>query len=136
MLIKKLNKINEVLVNLIKITNEDIENIKEANHEKVFANIHKKENLALKFQHLKNEIDSILTNRNKPLDKIFSIEEEKEFEKFKELLNNFHKKHQLFAKLSFSVTNFYNTLLEQITNKKKVTYDKNDIQNPFIKVKA
>jgi len=136
MLIKKLNQINTVLKELINITKEDIDNIKKANHEKVFANITKKENFSIQFQNLKNEIDSILVNRNKPITDLFNTEEEKEFEKFKELLNEFNDKHQLFAKLSFSVTNFYNALLEKITNKKKVTYDKDDIQNPFIKVKA
>jgi len=136
MLIKKLNKINEVLISLINLTKEDIKNIKEAHHDLIFANIEKKENLANEFQNLKNEIDSILVSRNKPITEIFTPDEEKEFEKFKELLNEFNNKHQLFAKLSFSITNFYNVLLEKITNKKKVTYDKDDIKNPFIKVKA
>ena len=136
MLLEKLNQINSVLKELIDLTIEDIKNIKEANHEEVFANIQKKENLSIKFQNLKNEIDAILVNRNKPITDIFTPEEEKEFEKFKALLNEFNDKHQLFAKLSFSITNFYNVLLEKITNKKKITYDKDDIQNPFIKVKA
>ena len=136
MLLKKLNEINSVLDSLIKITNEDISNIKEANHEEVFKNIPQKEELAKKFQILKNEIDTILVNRNKPIENIFSKEEEKEFEKFKELLNQFYEKHKLFSKLSFSVTNFYNVLLEKIKNKKKITYDKDDIQNPFMKIKA
>jgi len=136
MLIEKLNKINEILIQLINITDEDIKNIKKAYHEKVFANIEKKENLAYEFQQLKNEIDSILVSRNKPINEIFSLEEEKEFEKFKNLLNEFNKKHKFFSKLSLSVANFYNVLLEKITNKKKITYDKNDIQNPFMKLKA
>jgi len=136
MLLEKLNQINEVLLNLINITEDDIKHIKQANHNGVFANISKKESLANKFQYLKSEIDSILVSRNRPVNEIFSNDEEKEFEKFKQLLNEFNTKHQLFAKLSFSVTNFYNTLYEKITNKKKITYDKNDIQNPFMRIKA
>ncbi len=136
MLIQKLNQINKVLKSLIQITDEDIKNIKKANHNKIFNNIKLKEDLAKEFQKLKNEIDNILKNRNLPIDKIFTKEEEVAFEEFKTLLNSFYEKHKLFSKLSFSVTNFYNVLLEKIKNKKKITYDKDDIQNPFIKVKA
>ncbi len=136
MLIEKLTKINDILNRLIKITDEDIYNIKEANHEEVFKNISLKEKYAQDFQKLKNEIDYILVSRNKPIEEIFTKEEEIEFERFKENLNEFYEKHKLFSKLSFSVTNFYNTLLEKIKNKKKLTYDKNDIQNPFMKIKA
>ncbi len=136
MLIEKLIKINDILNRLIKITDEDIYNIKEANHDEVFKNIPIKEKYAQEFQKLKNEIDSVLVSRNKPVEEIFTNEEEKEFEKFKENLNEFYEKHKLFSKLSFSVTNFYNTLLEKIKNRKKLTYDKNDIQNPFMKIKA
>ncbi len=136
MLLEKLNKINNILNSLITLTQEDIKNIKEANHNEVFKNIPIKENLANEFQKLKNEIDSILLSRNKPIEEIFSKEEEKEFEKFKDLLEKFYKEHKLFAKLSFSVTNFYNALLSKIKNKKQITYDKDDIQNSFMKLKA
>ena len=112
MLLTKLQQANEILNNLIEITNQDIENIKEANHEAVFANIDLKEKLALEFQNIKSEIDYILSTRNRPIEDIFSKEEEIEFENFKTLLNEFHTRHKFFAKLSFSVTNFYNTLLK------------------------
>ena len=133
MLLEKLNKINNVLNSLIKITSEDIKNIKDANHEEVFANIPLKENLAKEFEILKTEIDSILSSRNKAIEEIFSTQEEVEFEKFKLLLNEFYTKHKHFSKLSLSVTNFYNVLLNKIKNKQQITYDKKDIQNPFIK---
>ena len=136
MLLTKLQNANEILVNLIEITNKDVENIKEARHDAVFANIILKEKLASEFQNIKNEIDYILSTRNRPLEEIFNTEEEKEFENFKTLLNEFHKKHKLFAKLSFSVTNFYNTLLNKIKNKKQVTYEKEYIPNSHLKIKA
>ena len=44
MLINILNQTIQTLDNLISITLEDIDNIKIANHEKVFANTQKKEN--------------------------------------------------------------------------------------------
>ena len=136
MLLEKLNQINLVLTQLIKITEEDIKNIKEANHEEVFKNISIKEDKAKEFHNLKSQIDSILTSRNRPIEEIFTPQERVEFEKFKTLLSEFHQKHKFFAKLSFSVTNFYNTLLEKIKNKKRVTYNKDDIQNPYMKLRA
>ncbi len=136
MLIQKLNQINNILNQLIKITDEDISNIKEAKHEEVFKHISLKEELSKEFNTLKSEIDYILSQRNLPIEKIFSKEEEIEFEKFKTLLNEFYQKHKFFSKLSFTVTNFYNALLEQIKNKKPITYDKKDIQNPYMKLKA
>ena len=136
MLLIKLQTVNEILNKLINITDKDIESIKEAKHDEIFANIKIKETLAIKFQNTKNEIDTILANRNKPLDQIFSPEEAQEFEKFKTLLNEFHKKHKFFAKLSFSVTNFYNTLLSKIKGKKQVTYEKEYIPNSHLRIKA
>ena len=136
MLLEKLNQINLVLNQLIQITEEDIKNIKEANHEEVFKNISLKEEKAKEFHNLKSQIDSILAARNRPIEEIFTPQERVEFEKFKTLLSEFHTKHKFFAKLSFSVTNFYNTLLEKIKNKKRVTYNKDDIQNPYMKLRA
>jgi len=136
MLLNKLQKANKILNNLIIITQQDIESIKEAKHDTVFANIQTKESLAIEFQNTKNEIDNILSSRNEPLEEIFSPEEEKEFEEFKNLLNEFHKKHKFFSKLSFSVTNFYNTLLNKIKGKKQVTYEKDYSPNSHLKIKA
>jgi len=136
MLLKKLNEINLVLKELIFITIEDIENIKEAKHEKVFKNISKKEELAKRFEKLKSEIDSILVSRNKPIEEIFSNEEEIEFENFKNNLNEFYKHHKHFARLSMTVHNFYENLLNKIKNKKQITYDKKCNPNPYLKLKA
>jgi len=49
MLTHKLNQIIDTLDKLIKITDEDIKNIKKANHEAVFSNTTPKEKLAGKF---------------------------------------------------------------------------------------
>ena len=136
MLLKKLNEINIILKELILMTIEDIENIKEAKHEKVFANISKKENMAIKFEKMKSEIDNILISRNKPIEEIFSIEEEREFEKFKKNLNEFYNYHKHFSRLSMTVNNFYTNLLNKIKDKKQITYDKECNPNPHLKLKA
>jgi len=136
MLISKLNEINDVLDKLISITKEDIESIKEAHHEKIFANISQKENLAKKFEQLKNEIDSILLSRNLPIEEIFSKDEELEFEKFKEKLNNFYKYHKHFSRLSMAVNNFYTTLLNKLKQKEQITYNNETIPNSHLQLKA
>jgi hypothetical protein len=122
MLIQKLQQINEVLDNLITLTQEDLENIKIANHDAVFANMTKKEELAMLFKQIKSEIDSILVARNKPIEEIFTKEEEALFEEFKVKLNKFNDIHKHFAKIALSVANFYNTLMQKINDTQTIDY--------------
>jgi uncharacterized protein YdcH (DUF465 family) len=122
MLIQKLQEIILTLNELIEMTQEDIKNIKEANHEAVFKNTKPKEELSLKFYELKNEIDAILVARNKPIEEIFSKEEEKLFDEFRDKLNIFYEKHKHFSRLAISVANFYNSLVSQIKQNTKISY--------------
>ena len=135
MLIKTLQETISTLDKLISITLEDIENIKQAKHEEVFKNTKIKENLASKFSELKSQIDNILVSRNKPLEEIFTPEEEKLFNLFREKLFEFNKQHKRFARLAFSVANFYNTLLNKIQNNEKVDYS-STYKNSNLKLKA
>jgi hypothetical protein len=135
MLIKTLQETISTLDKLISITLEDIENIKQAKHEEVFKNTKAKENLASKFSELKSQIDNILVSRNKPLEEIFTPEEEKLFNLFREKLFEFNKEHKRFARLAFSVANFYNTLLNKIQNNEKVDYQ-STYKNSNLKLKA
>jgi len=132
MLIKKLNEAIDILNSLIEITKQDIENIKKANHQEVFDNIKRKEELAKYFLNIKNGIDLILARRNKPIEEIFSNEEEKLFEEFKKKLIEFNTLHKKFSKLAISVTNFYNTLVQQIS-KENSTNSSFKNSNLFIK---
>jgi len=137
MLIQKLKTINLTLERLIEITKEDIENIKVANHEAVFANTTPKEKLALKFSELKSEIDNILVSRNKPVEEIFSAEEEKYFEVFKTKLNEFHTLHKRFSKLALSVANFYNALMNELKEDgAKIDYKDSKLPKSYLKLKA
>lgn len=123
MLSQTIIKTNEVLDRLISLSKEDIENIKLANHEEVFKNTKEKEELAYKFVELKNQIDSILVARNRPLDEIFTPEEEKLFDEFRNKLNEFNALHKRFAKLALSVANFYNALSKQLNQEQEVGYN-------------
>jgi len=136
MLTEKLNTINIVLENLINITINDTNAIKEANHEVIFENMYTKEELAKKFTSLKSEIDSILVARNKPIEEIFTPEEEKLFDEFREKLNQFHTLHKQFSKLALSVANFYNVLMNEIKNEKPLTYKNENYSQSNLTLKA
>jgi len=135
MLIKTLNQTIEVLDNLISLTKEDIENIKEAKHEKVFSNTQQKEKLANEFYNLKNEIDIILSSRNVSIDKLFSKEEEELFNTFKARLLEFNSLHKRFSKLALSVANFYNTLINKIHQGETVNYNEK-FSSSHLQIKA
>jgi hypothetical protein len=136
MLVQTLKETINTLENLISVTLDDIESIKNAKHEKVFSNTEKKEKLAIRFSNLKSEIDRILVARNKPLEEIFSADEEKLFNEFREKLFEFHKEHKRFSKLALSVANFYNTLLNKIKENESINYNNESFNNPHLKIKA
>lgn len=136
MLIQTLKETINTLENLISITLEDINNIKNAKHDEVFANTEKKEKLAHHFSNLKSKIDQILVSRNKPLEEIFSPEEEKLFNEFREKLFEFHKEHKRFSKLALSVTNFYNTLVNKLKDGESINYNNESFCNSNLKIKA
>ncbi len=136
MLIQKLNQTIAILNELIKITDEDIKNIKQAKHEEVFKNTKLKEELAKNFSVLKSEIDSILVARNRPIESIFSPEEEILFNEFKEKLNIFYKKHKLFSRLALSVANFYNTLVNKIKQEEQISYTEKANFNSNLSLRA
>jgi len=136
MLTEKLITTNKVLENLINITITDTNAIKEANHEVIFENMYIKEELAKKFTSLKSNIDSILVARNKPIEEIFTPEEEKLFDEFREKLNQFHTLHKKFSKLALSVANFYNVLMNEIKNEKPLTYKNENYSQSNLTLRA
>ncbi len=136
MLTQKLLEAIKTLDNLIEITKNDIQNIKIANHDAVFSNTLPKEELAEKFYRLKNEIDMILVKRNKPIEEIFSPEEEKLFDEFREKLNEFYTLHKHFSRLALSVANFYNALAAQLKDEKAVDYKNSASFDSKLQLKA
>ena len=110
---------NKVLDNLIEITQKDIEDIKEANHEPLFQRNIQKEELIEKFSELKSQIDSILVSRSESgldIKDLISPEEDKLLDEFRTKLKEFYDIHKRFAKMAFSVTHFYNNLMNRINN--------------------
>jgi len=136
MLIQKLNESIQILNSLIEITKRDIKNIKKAHHQEIFNNMKQKEELAKEFSNTKNDIDLILSKRNKPIEEIFSTKEEELFEEFKQKLIEFNSLHKKFSKLAISVANFYNALTQQIKEEKPISYNNNSFKHNNLSLKA
>ena len=136
MLIQKLNESIQILNSLIEITKRDIKNIKKAHHQEIFNNMKQKEELAKEFSNTKNDIDLILSKRNKPIEEIFSYKEKEIFEEFKKKLIEFSTLHKKFSKLVTSVANFYDTLIQQIAGEKSTNYNNNFFKNSNLSIKV
>jgi hypothetical protein len=118
MLKQTLVSINSVLDELIDITNKDIQDIKKANHNALFERNIKKDELVNQFISLKSQIDLILKQRNDNSQNLIHPDEEPLLEEFKEKIKVFHTIHKKFAKMAFTITNFYTNLLHKITDAK------------------
>jgi F0F1-type ATP synthase alpha subunit len=118
MLKQTLISINSVIDTLIEITLQDIDDIKKANHDALFDRNIDKYKIISEFTTLKKEIDSILVKRSESgldISQMLSPEEDKLLSEFKEKLSLFMQVHKKFSKLLFTITNFYNNLVNKVT---------------------
>jgi len=119
MLKKTLISINSVIDTLIKITLQDIDDIKKANHDALFDRNINKYKIITQFTSLKQEIDTILLNRSESgldISQMLSEEEDILLSEFKEKLSKFMEVHKKFSKLVFTITHFYNNLVNKVTD--------------------
>jgi hypothetical protein len=108
---------NNNLSKLIDITTQDIEDIKEANHEALFERNQSKEKIVQEFIAQKNQIDTILLKRSESgltLENMLNSEESNLFDEFKAKLQEFYEVHKRFSKMALLVTNFYNNLANKV----------------------
>ena len=118
MLKQTLISINSVIDTLIEITLQDIDDIKKANHDALFDRNIDKYKIISEFTTLKKEIDSILVKRSESgldISQMLSPEEDKLLSEFKEKLSLFMQVHKKFSKLLFTITHFYNNLVNKVT---------------------
>ena len=107
------------LRDLIKISDQDIEDIKSANHNEQFKRLQLKEELLEAFESKKAMIDhevskKMSANPQKPLNALLSGEERQKLESLKTELENLRLANQRYAKMVLSVGAFYNSLLERV----------------------
>ena len=119
MLKQTLISINNVLDELKNITKQDIIDIKKANHNDLFERNNRKNELIKQFSELKSQIDLTLVKRSESglsMDQIMNNEENILFDEFRKKLNEFYTLHKKYAKMAMLVANFYNNLVNKVTN--------------------
>ncbi len=115
--------------NLIELTKEDIEEIKRANHEKIFNSSKLKEELVIAFENKKSIIDQELlkiANENPKfkLEDILDDETKNMLSLMRERLLELKKINKEYAQMVIAVSEFYNSLLDEIFPRELEGYQK------------
>ncbi|RDU58139.1 hypothetical protein [Helicobacter sp. MIT 99-5507] len=119
MLIKFLSDAISNLEELIKISNLDMQDIKEANHDAIFQRLESKNNAILMFDRNKDLArDAMLKlskeNPNKSIEEILNPEALMLIDKMRDGLKTLREINKNYAKSVVAVYEFYNSLLENI----------------------
>ncbi len=115
--------------NLIELTKEDIEEIKQANHEKIFNSSKIKDEIIASFENKKSIIDAELikiSNQNpqKDLSEILDEETKEMLSEMREKLFELKKINKEYAQMVIAVSEFYNSLLDEIFPRELEGYQK------------
>ncbi|MBL0687679.1 MAG: hypothetical protein JJV95_05525 [Sulfurospirillum sp.] len=121
----------EDIENLIELTNKDILDIKEAKHESIFNRTKIKSDLVKTFENKKlmldNELIKLVKNSgNKPLEEVLDDAQHKMLEKMKDKLFALKKKNKKYARFVVTVSEFYNSLLDNVFPRDVEGYKKLD----------
>jgi len=130
------NALND-LRDIIKITESDIEDIKNARHDTQFDRLSLKEEKLKSFEAKKavidHEISRLMTsNPQAELSKLLNDEQHKLLAELKEELNNLRDVNKHYAKLVLVVSNLYNQFLERLIPTEMQGYEKVASKNPSI----
>ena len=117
------------LKDLIKITESDIEDIKEAKHDQQFDRLSLKEEKLKGFESKKamidHEISTLMsTYPNKDLPQLLDETQHKALDELKIELSNLRDVNKRYAKFVLSVSNLYNTFLERLVPTEMHGYNK------------
>ena len=135
MLTEELNKINKVLDDLIHIVIKDIEDVRLASHDNVFARKKAKEELIKCFGNHKSLIDNEIvklsndTEENQDINSMLNQEQSSLLDSFRIKLQDLQDKNQILARLVLSVCEFYNKLLEQMVPTESIGYSTNKLKS-------
>ncbi|NOR58984.1 MAG: hypothetical protein GQ474_10725 [Sulfurimonas sp.] len=125
------------LRDLIKITESDIADIKEAKNDPQFDRLSLKEEKLKSFEAKKamidHEISSLMTqNPDLDLPELISKEQHLQLDDLKVELNNLRDVNKHYARLVLVVSNLYNTFLERVVPTEMQGYNKVASKNPSI----
>ena len=130
------NALND-LRDIINITESDIEDIKQAQHETQFERLSIKEEKLKSFEAKKaiidHEISSLMAvHPDANLPDLLNDEQHQLLDELKDELNNLREINKHYAKLVLVVSNLYNTFLERLIPTEMQGYDKVASKNPSI----
>ncbi len=125
------------LRDLISITVQDIEDIKEAKNNQQFERLSLKEEKLKSFESKKamidHEISKLMTTQpDKDLPQLLNQEQHNALDELKIELSNLRDINKKYAKFVLSVSNLYNTFLERIVPTEMQGYNKVASKNPSI----
>jgi len=137
MLTHHLQNALEDLRDLIKITESDIEDIKQAQHDPQFERLSLKEEKLQAFETKKAMIDHeisklVSSNPSVKLPELLNKEQHQLLEDLKVELAKLHEVNKKYAKLVLVVSNLYNNFLEQIVPTEMQGYKKVASKNSAI----
>lgn len=133
MIIQKLQDAIVDIDALIVLTRSDIEDIKEAQHEKLGLRLQEKESLISSFERkkalLNNELLKLTqSNDGKSIEQILSDDEADALSVFKEKLSNLKSVNKEYAKFVVTISEFYNSLIDKMFTLEANGYEKTKLR--------
>jgi hypothetical protein len=125
------------LRDLIKITESDIADIKEANNDPQFMRLSLKEEKLKSFETKKAmidyEISSLMSaNPDADLPQLLDAKQHQALDELKSELKNLRDVNKRYAKMVLTVSNLYNTFLERLVPTEMDGYQKKASKNPSV----
>ncbi len=133
MITKQLENAIEDIDALVALTKSDIEDIKEAQHDKLSDRLQAKENLISSFEHKKSLLNSellklSLANEGKTIDQILTEDEADTLTLFKDKLSALKAINKEYAKFVATISEFYNSLIDKMFTLEGNGYEKNTLR--------
>ncbi|HIP59006.1 MAG TPA: hypothetical protein EYH01_01095 [Campylobacterales bacterium] len=134
MITKQLESAIQDIDALIALTKSDIEDIKEAQHDKLSDRLGEKERLISSFEHKKTALNSELlkltqSNVGKSIDQILSDDEADTLTLFKDKLASLKSVNKDYAKFVATISEFYNSLIDKMFTLEGNGYEKNTLRS-------
>lgn len=141
MLTYYLQNATEDIKSLIRITKQDMEDIKEARHESLFERTKIKEELISSFENKKlivdNEIAKLLKeNPNKAISELLDDNATEALNNLREALKELKELNKHYARMVLAVSEFYNSLLDKLIPSDKSGYEQNIRTSSFLQITA
>ncbi len=133
MITKQLKSAIEDIDALVALTKSDIEDIKEAHHDKLNNRLVEKDRLIGSFEHKKTVLNTellklTLAHEGKSIDQILSEEEANTLTQFKDKLSSLKAVNKEYAKFVATISEFYNSLIDKMFTLEGNGYEKNTLR--------